>query len=203
MGNKITSRKQAKVTSIISPSAEYSLLIASQSSFPDTLQVHALSQLTGRSSLACDKSLVRLWKQECYARYVYSFLGFMVCGCFIIHKKRRRRYLIVESMGVRSSVQGSRLSNNKHYRYREDRSRCRIGSYTPRILDFSDLPPQSSTPIDAGAMTAFSFDGHGTIDNPLLSPPGSGDKASRSMTRMSYFSNATEIVGKGSSRSTL
>ena len=136
--------------------------------------------------------------------YVYSLLGFMVCGFFIIHKKRRRRYLIVESREVRSSVQGSRLNTNKSYGYRKDRSRCRIGSYTPRTLDFSDLPPQSSTPIDAGAMTAFSFDGHGTVDNPLLSPPWSGGKASRSaMTRMSYFSNATEIVGKGSSRSTL
>lgn len=155
--------------------------------------------LQAEALLACDKSLVRFWKQECYyARHVCSLLGFMVCGCFIIRKKRRRRYLIVESMEVRRSVQGSRLSNNKRYRYRENRSRCRIGSYTPRILDFSDLPPQSSTPIDAGAMTAFSFDGNSTVDNPL------GGKGSRStMTRMSYFSNATEIVGKGSSRNTL
>lgn len=144
-----------------------------------------------------------------YARYVYSLLGFMVCGFFILRKKRRLRYSIEESREARSSVQRSRLSSNKNYKYREDSSRCKIGSYTPRTLDFSDLPTRSSTPIDVGAMIAFSFDAHGTTDNPLRSPPGDGEKATRSrslsttMTRMSYFSTATEIVGKSSPRSTL
>ena len=108
---------------------------------------------------------------------------------------------------MRSSVQRSRVNSNKNYRYREDCSRRKIGSYTPRTLDFSDLPPWFSTPIDVGAMMAFSFDGHSTTDNALRSPPGHGEKATRSlsmtMTRMSYFSNATEVVGKSSSRSTL
>lgn len=141
--------------------------------------------------------------------YVYSLLGCMVCGFFIIRKKRRRlRYSIEEeSREVRSSVQRNTVSSNKNYRYREDSSRCKIGSYTPRTLDFSDLPPWFSTPIEVGARMAFSFDGHSTTDNALRSPPGHGEKATRSlsmtMTRMSYFSNATEIVGKSSSRSTL